>query len=149
MPVFDRAYAARALDRLSRVPLDATPQWGKMTPAQLFAHLAATVRYSMGEGPPLPFRGNWRSRWIFGPLILHGLAAIPRNIRLPQRKGAPETPPESDLESLRQTVEEYLARRDAGTLPAAMHPFFGELSARAWGKFHVRHFEHHMAQFGL
>lgn len=149
MAGLDRKYAAALGERLSRLPADAKPRWGRMNRSQLLGHLTATVRYSMGALPPLPSRANWKSRWIFRPLILYGLASIPRNVRLPGRQGADAALPEGDLESLRRALDEYLDRRDAGALPAVMHPFFGKLSARAWARFHLRHFEHHLKQFGV
>lgn len=103
----------------------------------------------MGEYPPLPSRANWRSRWVFRPLILHGLVAIPRNVRLPRQHGTASSMPEGSLDALCRALDEYLDRREAGALPAVVHPFFGMLSARAWVRFHVRHFEHHLNQFGV
>lgn len=145
-----REYAAVAIDRLGRIQPDAAPQWGKLTPPQLLGHLRDTVRYTMGEGPDVPYRGNWKTRYIFRHLIIAQLVRIPRNIRLPNPDGSrtPHTFPDGTLDELRATIDEYLNRAEQNSLPPRVHPYFGVLSPRAWRRFHYAHFEHHLAQFG-
>ena len=150
MPRLDRATADGFLDRLATLTPGTAPRWGKMNSAQVIGHLNAVVRYTMGELPALPDRSTWFSRWVFKPLIVHGLVAIPHNVKIPSRPGKPDpVVPEGTLDQLRATIDEYLARSARGDLGPAVHPFFGVLSAATWAKFHYRHFEHHLTQFGV
>lgn len=148
---FDQAYADWMLGRLAELPADAQPRWGKMNVAQLIGHLNMVLRYSMGDGPEMPFKGNWKSRVLFRPLILNQIVQIPKGVKIPRPPGAKEAPVyEADLDTLRETAGRYLARVAAGDLPATRtHPFFGGLSPEAWRKFHAAHCGHHLRQFGV
>lgn len=150
MPRLDRATADRILERLAALTPETAPRWGKMNSAQVLGHLDAVVRYTMGELPPMPDRSTWQSRWVFKPLIIYGIVSIPHNVRIPSRPGKPDpVVPEGTLEQLGASLDEYLVRAKNGSLPPAIHPFFGVLSASTWTKFHYRHFEHHLTQFGV
>jgi hypothetical protein len=151
MPRLDRSYVDEVCSRLERLAPDARPLWGKMSQAQLLGHLNAVVRYTMGQGPRMPFRGNAVSRYIFGPLVRAGIVAIPRNVKLPRPEGMKERSPmpEGTLEDLRVTLDAYLNAFEQGQLAPCVHPFFGMMPPRQWNKFHVRHFEHHLKQFGV
>jgi hypothetical protein len=145
----DSAAAPELLARLACIPLAAPPLWGTLTPAQLFGHLGAAVRYTMGEGPQFPFRGNWKSRHVFRRLILLGVVKIPRNVRIPRLPGKEKEPsvPEGTLDELREVVIRYHELQAEGRLGTVMHPFFGPLSPAAWARFHWLHFDHHCRQF--
>jgi len=151
MPKFDRAFAEEKLQRLASLPADAQPAWGKMNRDELYGHLRVVMLHMLGKGPALPFRGNWKSRYIFRPLILSGIVAIPQNIKLPRPVGAPKDmpAPTCTFDELRAAVLSYVDGIEKGTLKPAMHPFFGELPVEDWRKFHVHHFKHHMKQFGI
>ena len=83
MEHFDHDYVARVIERLSRLKADAKPEWGRMTPKEMVAHLAATVRYSMGRSGDVKVQSTWFRRNVIGPLIMHGLVKIPRNVPNP------------------------------------------------------------------
>ncbi len=151
MGVLTPEYAAQVLERLASIPRDAAPLWGKLTASQMVGHMNEVVRYTMGEGKDVPYRGNWKSRYLFRPLIVGQIVKMPRNVRLPRTDGSrmPRVIPDGTVDALRDTLEEYLRRWDDRSLPARVHPFFGLLSARAWRRLHYAHFEHHLAQFGM
>jgi len=137
---------AEVLRRLGRIQPDARPGWGKLTPALMIRHLADAVRYSMGKGPEIPFAGNWLTRHIVAPLILNGVVRIPRNIAGANVSG---TAGNVDLETLHAVLDEYLALVQAGELEPRPHPSFGPIGVDGWDKMHLRHFEHHLRQFGV
>ena len=145
-----RQYADETIQRLTTLPPDVTPQWGTSTLPQIIGHLTDTVRYTMGAGPDLPFKGNWKTRALFRPLIINQIVAIPRNVRIPRPDGKKGTITfrDGDIASLRASLDEYLARVEAGDLPSRMHPYFGLLPPASWRKFHIAHFTHHLRQFG-
>lgn len=150
MQSLDRRLATEFAEKLARIPEDQKPLWGKMNRAQLYGHLEMVLRYTMGEGQPLPYRGKWIYRHVFRHLVVNGILEFPHNVRLPRPKGEKEpVPPVATLEDLKQTLNAYVSAAEGGTLPARQHPFFGELSGRAWQKFHVGHFKHHLKQFGV
>jgi len=151
MSGMDRKHAEQVLARLESVTQDAQPLWGRMTAPQLFGHLTDSLRYTMGEGPSMPFRGNWVSRTLLRPLIAGGWVAMPKNVKLPRLEGQKTRPPmrEGTLDELRTVMDAYLDGFASGSLPPRMHPFFGLLPAATWNRLHVQHFKHHLKQFGV
>ena len=149
MPVLDKALAERIVTQLGGVAEDQKPLWGTMTPAQVRGHLMMVVRYTLGEGPEIPFKGNWKTKNIFKHLILNGIVEIPHNIKLPRQKdGQPAPVPEATLEELEEALTRYMeAHSTQADLPTRTHPFFGPLTPREWLRFHVAHFRHHLKQF--
>ena len=146
MRAFDHDYVNELVARLGKLRPDAKPAWGAMSAPEMLGHLMLALRYSMGKGPKLPFVGNWATKRLLAPLILHGVLPIPKNVKLPRM----ESPlPQADLETLHMTLEEYLSRVHTGDLEPPHHPMFGDIGVDGWAKMHVRHFEHHLKQFGL
>lgn len=151
MAGLNRVMAEQIVRKLEALPPDRVPAWGTMSVPQVLGHLRAVLMYTMGHFPDMPNKGNWKSRILFKPLIISGIKAIPRGIRMPRPKGVKEMPPppEASPGELLETLHEYLERYERGELSGRMHPFFGVLSAKQWNKFHVAHFRHHMTQFGV
>lgn len=147
MRALDHDYVNELVTRLGKLEPDARPAWGRMTPDRMVGHLIGTVRYSMGRGPRLPFAGNWFSRKVLAPLILNGVLSIPKNVKVSRPENEPL--PAGDVETLHATLEDYLALVQTGELSPPHHPFFGDIGVDGWAKMHVRHFEHHLKQFGL
>ncbi len=150
MSRLNQAYAEEAARRLAALQPDAKPKWGKMTVPQLYGHLTAAVLYSMGEGNAMRVRGKAATRFVFRPLILNGWYKIPRNIQLPRPKDKPAPPmAEGTLEELSAAMTRFVEAADNGKSPSHPHPFLGDIGIKGWQKFHYRHFEHHLEQFGV
>lgn len=151
MKVFDDAFGQVVKDRFATVAEDAQPAWGAMTRDQVQGHLNSVLLYTLGEGPDLPFRGNFMSRNVFRRVILLGWKDIPHNIKVPRPKGVSKEQlfAPAPLETLVETIDRYLAATGNGALPTRMHPYFGPLPGSKWQRFHRLHFIHHMKQFGI
>lgn len=149
MPNLSDSTAQSYLDRFAAVAPDAAPLWGKMNGAQMLGHVTNTLRYSLGETPLLAFRGNFKTQYIYAPLLINGIMPFPKNVRLPRSKGQPApTFPEGDLDSLRAAIDRVLAEVKSGAFVPPHHPYFGNIGPRRWMKFHAAHFDHHLRQFG-
>ncbi len=142
---FDHDYAEEVLERLSSIPPDAKPRWGGLTREQLYAHLTNALRYSMGRSGEPMNHSTWLSRNIIGPLILHGLLRIPKNVRIPGLGDIPD----GSLETLQAVTEDYLNLVQADEFDPFPHVYFGDLGVDDWARLHVAHFEHHLRQFGV
>lgn len=150
MKRFDHHYVEELIARLRKLSPDAKPQWGTMTGAQLLGHLIMVMRYCLGKGPEMPNKSTWFTRNVLGPLVLNGLLAIPKDVKLPRLSGKrPGLPADGDIETLHAVLEEYLHAAQTGELKPPHHFAFGDLGVDGWAKMHVRHFEHHLKQFGL
>jgi len=151
MPRLDKDLAPKFIAAFESIPEDAQPLWGEMNRPQLYGHINTVMRYCEGQGPDMPFRGNWKSRWIFRPLILSGLVKIPKGVKLPRPKGMKEMPPppEATMEELRDSILRFVQAAEQGEIPPRMHPFFGLLSGPEWQQFQAAHTKHHLRQFGV
>ena len=149
MPIreFDRDYADEIVRRLSALPPDRAPLWGKMSAADLVPHLTISMLYSMGRRGPRPFVGNWFTRRALAPLVLRGWVPLLKNVQL-----GPAAPPESahySLHDLQAVLAEYLSAVETGALQPEPHQIFGDIGVDGWASMHAQHFEHHFKQFGL
>ena len=149
MQHLDGDYVNALIARLGSIPEDAVPQWGELRRDTLMEHLVFAMRLSMGRTNGMPFVGSWFTKFVAGPLVLHGWVPIPKNVKLPRREGQPEpkTREPGDLETLHALLEEYLNLVQADELDPAPHPVFGDLGVDGWDRLHVLHFEHHLRQF--
>jgi hypothetical protein len=144
MPFLDHDYVNEVIARLERIQPDAKPAWGSMSRADMISHLADWVRLSMGRTDPLPDQSTWLSRNILRHAMLHGVLPIPKGLSSPRMQKSPT----SDLETFHALLEDYLAHVQSGDLQPPPHPFFGPLGVDGWARIHLRHFEHHLRQFG-
>ncbi len=151
MEHLDTDYVERLVARLGRIAPDTVPRWGVLRRDALIEHLVWAVQHSMGRSKQVPFNGNWFSVRVIGPLFLHGFIPIPKNLQLPRRlreQGVTMREP-GDVDTLRWLLEEYLNLVQADELRPAPHPQFGDVGIDGWDRIHVRHFEHHLGQFGV
>lgn len=140
---------AELLARLRALSPSHAARWGRMTPHQMLCHVADTCRMTLGERAVAPV-GNAVSRTIIRFVALHTPAPIPKGQRAApeldaQRGGTPPTEFAAD----RCTLEALLDRCAAdATIDGREHTFFGRLTRREWGRFHYKHLDHHLRQFG-
>ena len=151
MEHFDTDYMERLIARIGRIAPDTVPRWGVLRRDTLIEHLIWVVLHSMGRSNQMSFQGSWFSVHVMGPLLMHGLISIPKNIQIPKKlreEGVTMREP-GDMDSLRHLLEEYLNLVQADELHPAPHPVFGDIGIDGWDRAHVLHFEHHLRQFGV
>ena len=149
MPALSESNVRTYLDRFANVSPDAKPSWGKMSGAQMLGHVTNTLLYTLGETPLLAFRGNFKTQYIYAPLLLNGILKFPKNVPLPRSKNAP--PPkftDGNIDGLKTAADRVLAEAKAGEFSPPHHPYFGHIGPQRWLKFHAAHFDHHLRQFG-
>lgn len=147
----NRAQAAAFVARFDKLKPGTKPAWGKLTAETVIPHLIAAVKMSMGDAPELPFGGNWVTTTILWPMMRTGWFSIPKNLTLKGKDGKPIPAILSpgDTKTLAEVIDEFLRRRESGTMKAARHPVFGDVGADGWAVLHTMHIKHHLKQFGL
>jgi len=135
------------LARIDRLTPDTSPDWGTMTPAQMFAHCAEVQEVSNGSrelvGTPLLLR-------LLGPLIRRAVVSdrpYPRDTRThPQYRQTERRDFQAEKKRLLLALE---ALRRAEDEPPPRHPLFGTLTPdeRGWSSY--KHLDHHLRQFGV
>ena len=142
----DPAGRRQLLDRLGRLRREAQPLWGRMTAAQMLAHLTDWMSMASGDLPVAAKPAILRHAPI-KQLVIYWLP-FPKGVPT-----APEllarTPSQWDVEraSLRERIESFETLFRKSHWPD--HPVFGTMTARSWGVLGYRHMDHHLRQFGV
>ena len=142
----DQSVRNEMLDRLERLSPDATPRWGRMSSAQMLAHLADWM--AMAEGSlAVP---SMRMIVRYPPLKQLAIywLPFPKNVMTaPELRTRKARDWSIGLETVRQRLEGFdaVARR----VGWPHHPAFGRMTRRAWCVFAYRHMDHHFRQFGI
>lgn len=138
--------------RLDKLMPSTPAQFGIMTPQHMVEHLILTYKLSYGRIKIPEFEPTEKQLAQKQALIFSDLT-FPRGIKAP---GLPETLMELRYSNLEETknellksVEAYYQTFDQQPNLKTMHPRFGKLSFEEWEKFHAKHVEHHLGQFGI
>jgi len=133
--------------RLRRLPPDAQPRWGRMTPASMLAHLRDALHIAYGEQDPGRYDGPRFLKSAVGRWLVI-------DSPLPWPKGKLEAPPEwhatepGDFQEDRELLIGELDRFPETRESWGVSPAFGALSPAQWGRLTWRHIDHHLRQFG-
>lgn len=151
MPKYDQEFVDATIARMDKLSTESQPLWGEMTCPQMMGHLNMGIIYSLGNLPEMPAADTWVTRNIQGTLILNGIIKLPKNLKPARAEGAPEPPPPFDgtAEMLKGALDMYLAALEKGEFKANLHPMFGDIGPKGWGKMHCVHIDHHLRQFGV
>jgi hypothetical protein len=133
------------LARVRALKPDARGRWGKMTVDQMLWHCNEAMAHSIGEAdlgdkrPPIP-------RALVKFLVLN----------LPWTKGAPTSPAlvaksTHDFEAERTRCVQLVDRLANRTIAGVWidHPTFGPMVGEEVSRFHAKHLDHHLRQFGV
>ncbi|MFP6584941.1 MAG: DUF1569 domain-containing protein [Candidatus Hydrogenedentota bacterium] len=149
MPALDRNTVDEILQRIESIPDDAEPAWGTLRKDTLVGHLVWVVKSSMESSTNVPYQGNFLLKNIVGPLLREGIIKFPKNVKFKDNSGGTlNVLSEGTMDDLREVVDTFISGIADGTLETSSHPVFGDLGSKNWPKFHYRHFEHHLGQFG-
>jgi hypothetical protein len=134
------------LQRLEQLTPESRAQWGRMNGPQVLAHVADSLRMTLGELPVKP-RESLLRPWPFKQLIIYflrfpkGAPTAPELIQRPPRDWSSERP------ALCQLLNQ-LATLQRRPFPPE-HPAFGKMTEQGWGVLVYRHVDHHLRQFGV
>lgn len=141
------------IDLLVAIPETVSPRWGLMTVQHLLEHLSLVFAISNGKlQAPAPSveaeRLAARKTRFFS-----SEEPFPRGVKAP---GLPtdSLPPLRfpSVDAARIVVQEHAERYwkywEENPEAETVHPVFGVLNAEEWVQFHLRHFRHHLTQFG-
>jgi hypothetical protein len=136
---------------LSQLTPDQKPLWGKMTPQHMVEHLYKAVQSSINE-ISLNVYTEERKIPVLKKLFL-GERPLPKEFMNPAI--GPElmhlefkdlNKAINELRNVKQRYEQFFI--DNPSIKTA-HPIFGHLIKEEWDTFHMKHFKHHLSQFGI
>ncbi len=124
--------------------------WGKMNVNEMICHCSDQIKMAAGI-IPTRFIGNFISKTLLKWLIMGGMPAPKGKVEtvreLKQGKGG--TKPvdfEKDRAGLINLVADFDKLYIDGLF--VVHPAFGKMNKRQWGKLCYAHLDHHLKQFG-
>ena len=135
--------------RLNHLRPDAVRKWGALTVTDMMRHLTHTLDLTIGT-EQFPSLATFKTRYIIRYLALYLAPRWPRGkVKLPDSF----TPTAAgDFEAERTELVAAMGRfveaaeREPGR--KVSHPLFGPFTLRQWQRFHGRHVDHHLSQFG-
>jgi hypothetical protein len=146
--LFEQSTLTEITNRLNQLTPETKGLWGKMTVAQMLAHLKEAFKVPLSE-TPLP-------RMFMGRLVGWMMKGLLHN-NTPWKKSMP-TAPEFVIKDDRNMADErkqlmnlivQFHQKNAVGIGDKVHPFFGKLTAEQWGKSMYKHLNHHLTQFGV
>lgn len=134
--------------RLQSLQPGAQPQWGKMTAAQMMAHVQKTFKVAMSDKPMPRMMIGRLIGWMIKPKLYN---------QTPWKQNLP-TSPDFIIRDQRDFNEEMLGLltaidkfHDAGPegIGRYPHPMFGKFTKQQWGQSMYKHLDHHLQQFAV
>jgi oxepin-CoA hydrolase/3-oxo-5,6-dehydrosuberyl-CoA semialdehyde dehydrogenase len=139
-------------ERLAQLTSAAEPRFGIMTPQHMLEHLILTIKLSSGRIPMTDFVPN-EKQLAQKQALLYTDIPFPQGIKVP---GIPDTLMELRFPDLTSAKAALLTSWDAyqdlfqqEPGKTTIHPRFGPLNHADWEKFHAKHMDHHLSQFGV
>lgn len=146
--LFNPADVASIVERIEKLQLSSTRNWGKMNVAQMLAHCNKSLETAMGEDQ---FKQVFLGR-ILAPFVRASVLG-----KKPFGRNAPTDSSyifrgdhDFGFEKARtiETLKKFHQGGPAGCTTHP-HPFFGKFSPEEWAVFQWKHLDHHLRQFGV
>ncbi len=139
------------LERLQHLTPQSEAKFGLMTPQHMVEHLVLTLKMSTGR-IPIPEIVPNEKQLAGKQALLFTDIPFPQGIKAP---GLPDTLLDLRFADLTAAKAELIKSWEAYQLlfqenptKQTPHPRFGLLNFEEWERFHAKHLEHHLSQFG-
>lgn len=136
--------------RLNKLKPDTPALWGSMNVTQMLAHMNDAFRLAMGMKEARN-TSNFFTNKIMFPVAVYVLPSWPKgSATAPEliqgQLGTPARDFYTELEFVKKMMDVFNEREEGKLKP---HPMFGQLSKKQWCDLLVKHFYHHLHQFGV
>ena len=139
------------LQRLQNLTLQSEAKFGIFTPQHMVEHLILTLKMSAGR-IPIPEFVPTEKQLAGKQALLFTDLPFPQGIKAP---GLPDTLLDLRFPDLETAKEELIKSWDVYQMlyqenptKQTPHPRFGLLNFEEWERFHAKHIDHHLSQFG-
>ncbi len=147
--LFDKTDVETTLERIENLTPQTKPQWGKMSVAQMLAHI--NVAYDMAFTDKYP-KANGFSRFmlkLFVKKAVVGPKPYPKNGRT-----APQfiISDQRDFDQEKSKLLTYMKKAQelgAAHFEQKESNSFGPLTSQEWNVMFAKHLDHHLTQFGV
>lgn len=148
--IFKKEVTEEVISRIGELNPEVQPQWGKMNPAQMLAHL--NVMYELVYEPEKYPKPKGIEKFLIKLLAKNqvvGEKPYPKNGRT-----APifVISDDRDFENEKKNLIEYILKTqslgETHFEGKASHSF-GNLTSKEWNNMFYKHIDHHLTQFGV
>ena len=148
--MISEAHKQNITSRIERLTPATKALWGQMTVTQMLTHMNDALRISMGMKEAID-KSNFFWNKIAFPVAVYVLPGFPKNAatasELNQLKdGSKPRDFYTEAEFAKKMLDIFNEREESKLKP---HPMFGKLSKQQWADLLVKHFDHHLKQFGV
>lgn len=146
--IFTKPVADGIIQRINNLKPTTTPQWGKMTVAQMLAHCCVSYEMTYEDKHPKP---NGFMKLILKLLVKNKVVS-----EIPYKHNGPTAPAfiittEKDFETEKDRLIAYIKKTQQlgeKEFDGRMSHSFGPLSRTEWNNMFYKHLDHHLSQFG-
>jgi hypothetical protein len=147
--IFDPGASDHFRERMRRLRPDSPAQWGRMNAEQMLCHLIDALHVPLGEVPVKEVPGHplrfFPLRWLLVYALPWPKGKIPT---LPEFQKTRSVNFPEEQATFSAALDRFVARAQSAE-PYGVHPGFGRLSSREWGRLVFKHMDHHFRQFGI
>lgn len=148
--MISESHKQNIISRIERLTPETKAKWGKMSVTQMLTHMNDALRISMGMKEAVDKSNFFWNRIAF-PVAVYLLPGFPKNAdtasELNQLKdGSKPRDFYTEAEFAKKMLDIFNEREEGKLKP---HPMFGKLSKQQWADLLVKHFDHHLKQFGV
>jgi hypothetical protein len=146
--LFEQQTANEILQRINNLQPNSQRQWGKMSAAQMMAHVNFVLQLATGDKTEKPtfmmkLMGPMIKKVIMSPKPFKQSLPTGPNFVMKEEKDF-----SMEKQSLINTYNKFIQGGTA-TAEGKKHPIMGKLTAEEWGYSQWKHFDHHLKQFGV
>jgi len=146
--IFNEADRNEILQRVEKLTPQSQPMWGKMNVAQMLAHCSNAAKMPTAD---------IKTERVSFPINLLGMFFKSKILGdMPFRRNSPTAPEikvvnERDFQAEKSNFITALKKLGQGeqAVKSDMHPFFGKMTPKEWGRINYKHADHHLSQFGV
>lgn len=138
------------INRFKSLTPNTIPLWGKMSVNQMTCHCSDQILMAHGQ-IKIQYTGNFFSSKVLKNLILLGMPAPKGKVKTYKEldqfvSGTKPTIFEKDVNNLIEILERF--DNEFSSNKQIVHPSFGKMSKKEWGRLVFIHLNHHLKQFG-
>jgi hypothetical protein len=146
--IFNETDRNEILQRIEKLTPESKPLWGSMNVAQMMAHCANAAKMPTGEiatkrvGFPINIIGKLVKSKVLGegPFRKNSPTAAEIKVTDPKEFDTEKT---NFIRAVKKLSAENAVEKNA------VHPFFGTMTPKEWGRINYKHADHHLSQFGV
>lgn len=146
----DKQLLQSTIARLDKLSAQNTAQWGSMNPTTMLSHLNDALRIALGMKTYVD-TSNWFSKNIVFNVAVYVLPRFPKGHPTakelaPEKEGSTPKDFFTEREYLKKLMDIFIEREPE---KIKGHPLFGNINKQQWADLLVKHFDHHLRQFGV